>query len=298
MMEHKRSRKMNKQLIPYLFLLPALVLFTLFILYPLIFNAVYSTYTIGSRLGDWNFVGLANYKAIFADFVFWRGLRNNFLFLGGVIVFGTSLALGIAVLLDKSFQGRSFFRTVFFLPYIVSWVVMGLIFVRIYDPYIGFLNLFLKYIGLKSIARTWLADPQTALPALMAVFIWKMGGLAMLIFMGGLQGIPIQLKEAAEIDGSSKTRTFFHITLPLMRPIIAVVVLLLTIYSFRIFPLVYTTTRGGPHYATEVPVIYLYRLAFQYYRFGEACAVTVVVVLILIGFAALRNRISGQIQYE
>jgi len=297
-MKHKRSRKMKKQLVPYLFLLPALVLFALFILYPLVFNLVYSAYTIGSTLREWNFVGIANYKEIFDDFVFWRSLRNNFLFLAGVIVFETSLALAIAVLLDKSFRGRSFFRTIFFLPYIVSWVVMGLIFVRIYDPYIGFLNLFLKNIGLKSLTRHWLASPQTALPSLTAVFIWKMGGLAMLIFLAGLQGIPSQLKEAAEIDGSSKTGIFFHITLPLLRPIIAVVVLLLTIYSFRIFPLVYTTTRGGPHYATEVPVIYLYRLAFQFYRFGEACAVTVVVVFILIGFAALRGLVSGQIQYE
>ena len=125
-----------------------------------------------------------------------------------------------------------------------------------------------------------------------------MGGLAILILLAGLQGIPAQLKEAAQIDGSSRAGIFLHITLPLMRPIIAVVVLLLTIYSFRIFPLVYTTTRGGPHYATEVPVIYLYRLAFQYYRFGESCAVTVIVVLILLGFAALRGLVSGEIQYE
>jgi len=290
--------KMRRKAVPYLFLLPAFVLFVLFVLYPLVFNLFYSVYEVGATLETWHFVGLENFRSIFGDFVFWRGLRNNFVFLGGVLVLEIILAMAIALLLNKAFRGRSVFRTIFFLPYVISWVVMGLVFSRIYDPYIGFLNLFLKGIGLKVFTHNWLADPGTAPPSLIAVFVWKMGGLAVLIFLAGLQGIPDQLKEAAQIDGSSALRTFFHITLPLMRPVIAVAVVLLTIYSFRIFPLVYTTTRGGPHYATDVPVIYLYRLAFQFYRFGEACAVTVMVIIILLGFAALRGMISGEIQYE
>jgi ABC-type sugar transport system permease subunit len=289
---------MKKSLIPYVFLLPALVLFSLFTLYPLIFNVVYSVYQIGANLQDWKFVGFTNYRIIFDDFVFWKSLKNNFLFWAGTVFLETTIGLGIALLLDRSFRGRTLFRTVFFFPYVISWVVIALIFVRIYDPYIGFINLFLKVVGLKNLTRYWLANPQTALVSLVGVFVWKMGGFAILLFLAGLQGIPVALREAAEIDGASRTTVFLHITLPLLRPIVAVVVTLLTIYSFRIFPLVYSTTHGGPHYATEVPVTYLYRFAFQFYRFGQACSVAVVVMCILIGLATLRGRIAGKVEFE
>lgn len=287
----------SRKVTPYLFLLPAALIFSFFVLYPVIFNLILSVHKWSGFGLNWEFVGVANYYKIFGDPIFWKAFRNNFLFLAFVIIVRTVISLGLALLLDKGVRGGNFFRVVFFLPYVLCWVVVGLIWMRIYDPYVGFLNLSLRKMGLGFLTQNWLGNERIVLISLATIFNWTTFGYIVVIFLAGLQGIPLQLKEAAKIDGASSAQITSHITLPLLRPVIAIVFLLTIINSFKIFPLIITTTRGGPYYSSEVPVSYLYRLAFKYYQMGDASATAIIVILILVLLALLRNRISGKSLY-
>jgi len=244
----------------YLFVLPPLVLYAVFVIYPLLG-------TISLSLTNWDgvsptkeFVGLANYAKMFqADRLFLRAFSHILYW----IVLGTIspivIGLGLAALLFTRIRGRTFFRTVYFMPAVLSSMVVGIIWGWIYNPVFGLLNEILKRLGLASLTRAWLGDSGTALTALIVAAIWSYFGFCVVIFLAGLQNIDVSLYEAAEIDGANALQRFIHVTIPGLREVITMVTTYTLIGGFRVFDIVWVTTRGGPANATEVMSTYIYR---------------------------------------
>jgi ABC-type sugar transport system permease subunit len=194
--------------------------------------------------------------------------------------------LALAVLLNRALRGRAVFRTVLFMPVVMSFVVVGLIWSWIYNYNFGLLNAILGMLGLQAWKQDWLGNASIALGALIVVDIWKWFGFHMVINLAGLQSIPNELYEAARIDGASAWQSFWRVTLPLLKPVTMINVLLATSGAFNVFDLVYVMTEGGPVNATDVAMLHIYTQAFQFYRFGYAAAMSYI-LLILVGIVSL-----------
>lgn len=272
----------------YLLLLifPALVIYTVFWLLPVFSNIPISLTRWKGLTGIKNaeFIGLSNYEELLHDPYFWKSLRNNAIFAISTLVIGMPLSLGLAVLLERFFRRlRAFFRLSLFLPVIMSWVVVGFLWKWMYNPSFGLVNLTLKTIGLGRFIPGWLFDPKIALYSVIIVAFWKSTGFFMVIFLAGLQTIPKEVEEAAFVDGASPWQCFYWVVLPLLRPFIIIISLLILIDGFRVFGVVYVMTTGGPgDYSTEVLAVYIYRVAFYFYRTGYGCTIS----LILFGIVA------------
>lgn len=276
---------------PYLFILPALVLFATFSVYPFYLL----TYT---SLFDWDgismtraFVGLSNYWNVIAhDPVF----RLSFTQAGYItllaLTFQNALALLLAVAVNRRLLGGGFYRTLFFLPPILSEIVVGLIWFWIYDGNFGIFNELLTRLGLSAWTRPWLADPHTALTAVAIIHMWKGFGWGFVIFLAGLQTIPEELYEAARVDGASPWVRFRHVTVPLLAPVFITVSILTILGTMQIFALIFATTGGGPGYHTEVPITRIFQSMLGSSRFGYACAQGIVFGLILLVFSLVQMR--------
>jgi raffinose/stachyose/melibiose transport system permease protein len=279
----------------YLFLLPALAIYALFVLAPL-------GHTVWLSLHNWDgltpmtWAGLDNYKEIVRD----PALRGAFGHALVLIVFYSVIpvCLGlvlVAALSRARVRGEAAFRTVLFLPQVVALVVVAVIWRMIYAPD-GPLNEFLRNIGLGSLARPWLGDFTWALPAVGLVGTWVMSGLALVLFMAGVQKIPQSLYDAARVDGAGAVREFFAVTLPNLRGELAVALTLTTIAALRNFDLIYLTTQGGPGDSTSVPAFQVYTRAFQVGQVGSAAAVgfTLACVIFLLSFLITRIAERGR----
>ncbi|MEV0237663.1 sugar ABC transporter permease [Nonomuraea sp. NPDC050786] len=275
--------------VAYLYLLPAFVVYALFLLYPIGRAVQLSLYDWdGLSLGRW--VGLDNYVAIVAD----EGLRAAFGHALVLIVFYAAgplvIGLGLAAILNHAkVRGLGFFRTVVFLPQVVAMVVVAVAWRRVYAPD-GTLNTLLGAIGLDSLTRGWLGDYTFALPAVGVVGTWFETGLVTVLLLAGMSRIPGELYEAARLDGAGAVREFFAVTLPSVRGEIAVALTLTVIAALRTFDLVYVTTRGGPGDSTSVPSYEVYHRAFGLSQIGSAAAigVTLTVVIFVISFGINR----------
>ena len=280
----------------YLFLLPALCVYALFVLAPL-------GHTVWLSLHTWDgltpktWAGLANYREIVRD----PALRGAFEHALVLIVFYSVIpvCLGlvlVAALSRARVRGEAGFRTVLFLPQVVPLVVVAVIWRMIYEPENGPLNEFLRAIGLGALAKPWLGDFTWALPAVGIIGTWVMLGLALVLFMAGVQKIPQSLYDAARVDGAGPVREFFAVTLPNLRGELAVALTLTTIAALRNFDLVYLTTQGGPGDSTSVPAYQVYTRAFQVGQVGSAAAVgfTLACVIFLITFLITRVADRGQ----
>jgi ABC-type sugar transport system permease subunit len=230
--------------------------------------------------------GLANYVQVLQDQTFWQALVHNVIYAVGTVVGKIVLALVLAVLLNRALRGRAVFRTVLFMPVVMSFVVVGLIWSWIYNYNFGLLNAILGMLGLQAWKQDWLGNASIALGALIVVDIWKWFGFHMVINLAGLQSIPNELYEAARIDGASAWQSFWRVTLPLLKPVTMINVLLATSGAFNVFDLVYVMTEGGPVNATDVAMLHIYTQAFQFYRFGYAAAMSYI-LLILVGIVSL-----------
>lgn len=253
------------------FVSPWLVAFALFGLYPFAFSlaASFTDYS-PIRLGAAKFVGLANYAQALRDGAFWAAMAHTGLFVIGTIPFTTAAALGLAIAVQPAFRGRTFFRVGFFLPSVVSIVVLSLVFKGLYAPD-GTLDAVCAALHLP--APAWLQDPRTALPGIMFMDVWSASGYYMIIFLAGLEGIPRDLYDAARLDGADAWAQFTRITLPLLRPTLTFVIVVNTIRSLQIFAEVFVMTRGGPLGSTTTVVYYLYERAFGRMQLGYASAV-------------------------
>lgn len=286
------------RLAPYLWVLPAIALFAVFRLYPMAFG-------LDLSLNEWDgvkpmvFRGLANYRhAILEDVAFRLALWHNVLFAVGTVLGKNVVALVLAVLLNGEIRGRTFFRTTLFMPVVMSFVVVGLLWSWIFNFQFGLLNNLLAAAGLDGWRVDWLGDPRIALLSLIGVDVWKWYGFHMVIYLAGLQSIPPALYEAAMIDGASGWQQFRRVTLPLLRPIVVVNVTLSLMGAFNVFDLIYVMTQGGPANATNVVMIHAYLQGFKFYQMGYAAAISYVLMAVVIALSALQIRFMRGESYE
>jgi ABC-type sugar transport system permease subunit len=274
---------------PYLFLLPFFLIYTVFLLYPVL-SALRLSFYEAVGLGSPRFVGLDNYIALFQDPRYLQALRNTTLYALASIFILSPLALLLAISIRSfivpSANLQSFYRIAFFLPFITSFVVIALMFALVFDTNYGLLNGFLSSIGLPRL--DWLRSEQLALPSIILVAIWTYIGINSIYFLAGLQSIPDELGEAAAIDGAGRWKTFLYVTLPLLRPTILFVVVQATIFSYQIFEIPFLLTGGGPSDATLFLSVYLYEVGFSQFDRGYAAAIGYSMALISIALAVIQ----------
>ena len=272
-------------------LLPSLVVFALFTVYPVIYSLYLSFFDCSLLGGPRTFVGLGNYAKMFANADFRVSMANTVKYAVGTVPVGAALSMLAAVLLNQKIRGRGFYRVAYFMPVVTSMVAVAIVWTWMFDPYYGLFNALLERIGIDGPA--WLADPRWSLPAVIILGIWKNLGYNMVIFLAGLQDVPTEYYESAEIDGAGAWQKFRYVTMPLMRGSIGFVLIMSTIKSFQVFGQVYVMTGGGPMNSTMVLVYYIYRQAFEFYRSGYASAVAwflfaVILVLTILQKAFLK----------
>jgi len=274
------------------FVSPWVIAFALFGLFPFLFSLAASLSDYSPlQPGAARFVGVSNYARALADPAFWTALRNTAFFLVGTIPFTTGLALALALAVQPAFRGRTFFRVGFFVPSVVPIVVLALVFKGLYAPN-GPLNGLLAAFGLAP--RSWLLDPVTALPAIMAMDVWAASGYYMVILLAGLEAIPRELYDAARLEGAGFWDSLVHITLPLLRPTLLFVLIVNTTRSLQIFTEVFVMTRGGPLHQTTTVVYYLYEEAFFRFHLGYASAVAYLLFAVALIFAWAQSRLLGR----
>jgi ABC-type sugar transport system permease subunit len=237
------------------------------------------------------FVGLANFRELAGDRLFWTTLRNTALYVTYVPITMAS-ALGLAVLLNRRRTGVRLLRTVVFLPFVTSAVAIAIVWQWMFNPDFGLLNYALGLIGLPQ--ADWLGSPRTALVAIILVTVWTQVGYQMIVFLAGLQGIPQTYYDAALVDGATPWQRFAHVTLPLLRPVILFVLVTGVISGFQVFTLVYMMTEGGPLHSTDVIVYRIYQTAWEFLRFGAASAMALVLFGVLLAVTAVQFRLLGK----
>jgi raffinose/stachyose/melibiose transport system permease protein len=285
---------LRARLVPYLFMLPAVVIFCVYLLYPMADSLVIS-------LTDWdglsktrNFVGLDNYLGIFADPASRLALRNTIVWTVVMVLVPSSLGLLLAVALNQRLPGRTVFRSIFYGPAILPLVAVALIWAWLYNPHFGLINEILRSMGGKQFARGWLSNFDTALPAVLITAIWHGAGFPMLLYLAGLQSIPRSQYEAAEIDGAGPVSRFKNVTIPWLKESHVIVVTLAIIGSVRSFELIYAMTYGGPGRSTQVLATWMYFNVFQYNKAGFGSAIAWVIagisLLVTIPYIRLMSR--------
>lgn len=277
----------------WLFLLPAVGLIGVFTIVPFLQAILLSFQSWDGVSPDSPWVGLENYRFVADDPVFWTSMRNVLVFGAGGFFLGNGLALSMALAVNSITWGQTFFRTVFYLPGVLSVVVVGLLFSSILQPGSGVLNRVLDTVGLGMLQQNWLGDPSIALPAVTLVFVWFHWGFAFLLFLAGLQDVPQELYEAAELDGARVQTRFRYITWPHLAPVTSIVSLLTLLAALQIFGTVQVLTGGGPGNHTMVPTLAIYNEAFLNWRYGSAAAMSVIFGGALVLLSVLQLSISG-----
>ncbi len=290
-------RRRRGALTPYLFLAPGLLLFAAFRLYPLL-DGLRLSFT-NARLGrtQYAWVGLANYERLLEDTRFHASLWNTAFYTVASTLPVLAIPLALAIALNRGVALRTWLRSAFFFPFTLSVVTVGLTWLWLLDPVVGPLNYYLRALGFP--VRSWLADPSTAMWTIILTTVWWVAGYYLVIYLAGLQDIPRELYEAAAIDGATGWRSFWAITLPLLRPVLLFVFVTHIIGSFQIFGQVFILTQGGPGDATRTAVQHLYETAFQnFFHFGSASAMAWVLFAVIVGFSLLQFRVlRGHTEY-
>jgi raffinose/stachyose/melibiose transport system permease protein len=272
-----------------LFMLPALALYALFVLFPIVQATRFSLF-------DWNglkamdhFVGLANFQRALADPVFLGAVGHNALIIVLSLAVQIPLAIGLALMLNRRFRGRAILRLIFFAPYVIAEVITAIVWSLLLQPN-GLAEHLLTSIGLGAVYEPWLASRDTVLIAMFFIITWKYFGFHMILLLAGLQGIPRELEEAAAIDGASRWQGIRYVILPLLGPTIRVSVFLSIIGSIQLFDLVWVTTRGGPVNASNTMATYMFDRGFVRFQFGYGSAVAVILFLICFALALAYQR--------
>lgn len=273
---------------------PAFVIYFIFALYPVLGSFFYSFTSYDGISGAFKWVGLGNYIEMFTDdSEFLVALKHNAAWFVYYVGFQNILALLIALLLDRDMKGRNVYRAVLFLPVIISSVASSFVWSFILSPNMGSLNSLLRAVGLKALAKDWLGDYTLSLITVMMVDLWKNIGFNIVIFLAGLQTIPGDLLEAADVDGASGFRKFVSVTFPVMLPTVGLVFILSANSAVRAFDTVYLMTDGGPGNTTVLLMTKLINEAFSNNRFGYASAIAWFIFAILLVLAALQSKFAG-----
>ncbi|SIT09611.1 carbohydrate ABC transporter permease [Alicyclobacillus vulcanalis] len=271
-----------KRLNPWVYLAPSLLIYIFIIIYP-------SVYTIIISLFKWNgissrvFVGLRNYVYLFqSDPVFGVALRNTIIWTIMSVSLPVVLGLALALVLNQRFRGRTIYRSVFYFPYILSNIIVAVVWQWIYYPQQGLLDRLLAWFGAVSGSSSgWLGNPHTALYMVFLASLWQSTGGIMVLFLAGLQALPTEVYEAAAIEGASALRTLFAITIPLLKESFVVVISITLIGALKVFDIIYAMTNGGPAYGTEVLSTWMYTQTFMFNNYGIGAAISVVMMLIV-----------------
>ena len=278
----------------YIFISPWIIGFAIFTAGALMGSFGISL-TKWSMIGTPEFIGLGNYEYMIKDKFFWQSLKVTLYYLLNVPL-NLMIGLLLAILLNQKIRGMAVFRTVFYLPSVTAGVAVSLLWMWIFNPRFGVINVMLAKIGIMGPA--WLGSETWAMPALIIMSIWGVGG-SMLIYLGALQGIPTHLYEAATLDGAGAWRKFLNITLPMVTPVLLLNLIMGVIISFQVFTQAFIMTGGGPNYATLFYVLYLYQQAFQWFNMGYAAALAWVLFVIILFFTFVIFRTSSKwVYYE
>ncbi len=278
----RKKRKLNKIMINYLFLLPFLVFFIVFIIGPIFYAIYMSFYNWPILSKEHIFIGFENYRNLIMDSIWWKAIKNTFYFTFLTSLSTTIFSFLIAVSLNGSIKGQHLFRFIFYMPVVISVSAMGIIIGWTFNAQFGIVNYLLRFIGISGI--NWLGDKNLVIPTLAIASVWWGFGSPMLIFLAGLQNLPKQVYEAAEIDGASDSGCFFYITIPLMFPTIFFVLVTQLIAHFQVFGQSYLITGGGPGRESYTVIYYLYQTAWRYYKmgYGASIAITFSIIILLI----------------
>lgn len=292
----KLSRKNKDRLFIGICVLPAFLLFTGLILFPMGKGLWMSLYQHSGLSGSATFVGLKNFQTLFADPIFITSMKNMIFILVLFPLITMVLAMGLAVILTQGKLQKiekKFFKMIIFFPNILSMVVIGVLFLYLYDYNLGILNGFLDLIGLETLKHTWLGQSSTVLWSLVATMVWQATGYYMVMYIAGINQIPMDLYEAADLDGATKLVQFFNITLPLLWQILRVTLVFFITGAFNLtFTFVTVMTNGGPNNASQVPLTYMYSQAFSNANYGYAMAIAVVVFVLAISLSFVIQKLT------
>ena len=279
--------------------LAAVALFTVFVMAPF-FVGIYTSFFKWDGFSAMKFNGIKNYLYVFRDEIFWKAIRNTFVYAILVTVFKNVIAFFLASVLVKNFFGKTIFRTAIYIPVTLSYIVIGILWTWIYNPTFGLLNSMLTALGLEKLILGWLSDANVALFSVIAVDIWKWIGYHMVLYIAGLQGVPKDLYEAAEIDGAGRLSKLRYVTIPMVNATIVINVLMSITGAFvSNYDIVYIMTNGGPYHSTEVSLTYIMKTAFTDSNFGKANAMSVVLFLMVLVFGFIQLRaMSREDNYE
>jgi multiple sugar transport system permease protein len=287
------GRRQSEAILAWLFSAPALLLLTVFLLVPFLM-AFGLAFTDQRLIPNPNlptrFVAFRNFVRLLEDETFHRALLNNFLFAAIVVPLQSSFALLLAILVNQKLRFSNVFRTVYFSPVVTIMVVVAIVWTFLYNPGEGFINAFIQTISFGRLGGyDWLNDTKLAFPAIMLLSIWQGVGFQMVIYLAGLQDIPDELYEAAQVDGANRWQQFWNVTLPQLRNTTIFVVIATTILAFKLFTQVWVMTRGGPQEATMTTMILVYKEGFKQLKVGYASAISIVFFLIVLGVSLLQR---------
>lgn len=275
------------------FILPNFIGFLIFVLIPVVFSFILS-FMHWNGFGKMTFVAFDNFIAIFGQTMFRSALSKTIIFSIATVVFTTFAALGLAVLLNKNIKYKGFFRSSIFFPYISSIVSIAAVWKLLFMKDFGLINMALKTLGVTN-PPGWISSTDWALPAVMIVFIWKFMGYYMIVYLAALQDIPVELREAATIDGANNMQFFWRITLPMLKPATFFVVMMLMTESFKCFDLIFALTEGGPGTATSLISNFIYRKAFVSFDYGQTSAAAFILFIIVAVMTIIQFRIEKKL---
>jgi ABC-type sugar transport system permease subunit len=277
----------RKQILPYLLVSPYLIFVLVFVVFPVLF-CFFLTFHKWNIISPMRFIGTENYTRLFHDRLFWKAIGNTLKFLSLHIPLQLVISLFLAQLLNQKIRAASFFRASFFMPVIVSGVVITILWQQLYGFDTGMINRILAAVGISK--KGWLINPDLAIYSIAIMATWKNLGLYVILFLVGLQTVPEQYYEAAKMEGANSWQRFFHITLPMINPTIFLVVVLSTIGGFSLFIEPYIMTSGGPLNQTLSAVLYIYKQAFQYYNMGYSATLGFFYAIMIMTVVVLQKR--------
>jgi len=273
------SRDLMRHVHGWLLLTPAAILLIAFTHYPMVATLIDSFYSKGSAIRPSRFVGLGNYDSMMADPIFWKVLVNNMWFALGTIPVSIALAISMAMLVNQTLPGRSFLRMAYFTPTILPMIAVANIWLFFYSPDIGLIDQIAGWFGLPG--HNWLGDPDTVLPAIIVMTIWKEAGFFMIFYLAALQHIPPELREAARLEGATRWYFFRRVLFPLLMPTTLFVLINAVLNSFKLVDHLFVLTKGGPDNASNLLLYYIFESAFSYFDTNYAATLTVVLLALL-----------------
>lgn len=272
---------MKEKLKAFSFLAPALLIYIIIIVFPGIYSIVLSLFE-WNGVSEKRFVGLANYVKLFTnDDIFRIALKNNVIWIVLTVCITVVLALILALVLNERFAGRIVYRSIFYFPYMLSWIVIGIIWKWMYNPNFGMINTFLGAVGLDSLKGSYLSNPKIALYCIFAAALWQGLGQPMLYFLAGLQTMSSDVLEAARIDGAGKINLFIRIIVPMLKETFVIVLATQIIASMKVYDIIYVMTDSGPANATQTLATYMYNQTFSYNNLGMGSTVATIMVIIM-----------------